>query len=53
MPAVPLKAEDAGPEIKGLTSADIWSLVDYVRSLPYEALSKASMPEQILDRERL
>ena len=33
MPAVPFKPDDAGPENKNLTSADIWCLIDYVRSL--------------------
>lgn len=53
MPAVPLKPDDAGPEIKGLTTADIWSLVDYIRSLPQDSLSEPSMPETLVNRERL
>jgi mono/diheme cytochrome c family protein len=53
MPAASMKADDAGPEIKGLTTADLWSLVDYVRSLPHESLSKPAMPEQTLSKSRL
>jgi mono/diheme cytochrome c family protein len=53
MPAVPLKPDDAGPEVKALTNADVWSIIDYVRSLPYESVSKPSMPEQTLGRTSL
>lgn len=53
MPAVPLKPDDAGPEVKALTTADIWSLVDYVRSLPEESVSEPSLPEVQVNRERL
>lgn len=53
MPAASMKADDAGPGVVGLTSDDIWSIVDYVRSLPYESISKPSLPERSLDRPRL
>ena len=36
MPAIVLKPEDAPPNAKGLTSDDVWHLVDYVFSLPQE-----------------
>ena len=40
MPAVPIEGRDAGRS-QGLDAAtDIWCLVDYVRSLPYEPISK-------------
>jgi mono/diheme cytochrome c family protein len=52
MPAVPLKPDDAGPEVKGLTNSDIWNLIDYVRSLPHDPISKPTM-EQTVSRERL
>lgn len=40
MPAAPMKAADAGPEVKGLTPNDVWDLVHYVRDgLPYESIS--------------
>lgn len=53
MPAASMKPDDAGPEVKGLTTQDIWSIVDYVRSLPYESVSQPSLPEQTLERARL
>lgn len=40
MPAAPIKAADAGPEVKGLTHDDVWDIVHYVRDgLPYETIS--------------
>jgi mono/diheme cytochrome c family protein len=40
MPAAPMKAVDAGPEVKGLTPDDVWDIVHYVRDgLPYESIS--------------
>lgn len=53
MPGATMKPDDAGPEVKGLTNNDIWCLIDYVRSLPYESISKPAMPETQLPRERL
>lgn len=50
MPAVPMKTPD---NAKGLTPEDIWSLVDYVRHLPYEAVSKQDAHQPQLVRERL
>ena len=38
MPAAVLKPDDAPPNAKGLSSDDIWHIVDYVKSLPYESL---------------
>jgi mono/diheme cytochrome c family protein len=38
MPAVPMKPE-GDPNAKGLTPDDIWDIVNYVRSLPYESIS--------------
>jgi mono/diheme cytochrome c family protein len=39
MPAQVFKAPDAAANVTGLTDDDIWHLVDYVQSLPYESLS--------------
>jgi len=36
MPAASMKPHDASEGAVGLTSDDIWHLVDYIRSLPYE-----------------
>lgn len=38
MPAVTLKPE-GDPNAKGLTENDIWDIVNYVQSLPYESIS--------------
>lgn len=40
MPAASLRPEGAPPSTAGLTTDDIWHLVDYVRSLPHDALSR-------------
>jgi mono/diheme cytochrome c family protein len=53
MPAAPMKADDAPPEQKGLTSQDVWDLVNYVRSMPNEAISRPALPESQLLKERL
>jgi mono/diheme cytochrome c family protein len=47
MPAVPMQPAD-----KGLTSDDVWCLIAYVRSLPYESISLPAMPETHWQRER-
>jgi mono/diheme cytochrome c family protein len=48
MPFVPM----AGA--KGLSEADLWSLIDYVRNLPYESISNPRMakPKPVNERER-
>lgn len=38
MPAAVLKPPGAPVNAQGLTSDDIWNIVDYVRALPYESL---------------
>jgi hypothetical protein len=38
MPAAVLKPPGAPANAQGLTSDDIWHIVDYVRALPYESL---------------
>ena len=53
MPGALPKPDDAGPEVKGLTDEDLWCLIDYVRNLPYEAVSKPAMPELDNQRERM
>jgi mono/diheme cytochrome c family protein len=52
MPAASLKADDAAADVKGLTTEDLWSLVDYVRSLPYESISQGNVPQLENLRER-
>jgi len=46
MPAAPMKSEDADQEDKGLTSNDIWHLVDFVQHLPTASLTEAK-PEEL------
>jgi mono/diheme cytochrome c family protein len=53
MPAAPMKADDAGPEVKGLTNQDVWDLINYVRNMPNESISKPTLPESQLVKERL
>ncbi len=37
----------------GITPDDIWNLVDYVRSLPYESISKPTRQQKFTGREQL
>lgn len=53
MPASLIIPDGAPAGTKGLTKSDIWSLVDYVRSLPYESISRPPVIEQAYQRERL
>ena len=39
MPQVPL-VDPNDPEKPGLNDSDLWDLINYVRSLPYETLSR-------------
>ena len=52
MPAAMLKAPDAAPDDKGLTSDDIWHIVDYVLSLPYENMATTGEDEPVYARLR-
>lgn len=42
MPVASMKAPGAKDDAAGLTADEIWHLVDYVRSLPYESISRPS-----------
>jgi len=53
MPAVPMRPAGAAADYKGLSEADVWHLIDYVRSLPHEALSQPTPAKHGLQRERL
>lgn len=53
MPAAPIKPDDAPPEDKRLSKEDIWHLVDYVQSLPFESISKPWHEQEQLQRERM
>ena len=54
MPAATMKVSD-DPNSKGLTPADIWDIVNYVQSLPYESINNPldAAREVELLRERL
>lgn len=52
MPAAMLKPPDAGPEEKGLSSDDVWHLVNYVMSLPYENVLTTGDDEPVYTRLR-
>ena len=51
MPAATMKPE-GDPNAKGLTEQDLWDLVNYVQSLPYESISdpNASEPQNLRER---
>ncbi|MEX0820056.1 MAG: cytochrome c [Pirellulaceae bacterium] len=53
MPGALIIPDDAPAGTKGLTHSDLWSLVDYVRSLPYESISRPPVIEQAYQRQRL
>lgn len=50
MPNAQLKTEADPPEAKKLTPEDVWSLVDYVRSLPNESISRP--PQKVAENQR-
>jgi mono/diheme cytochrome c family protein len=52
MPASTMKPE-GDPAAKGLTPADIWDIVNYVQSLPYESISDPVVSEPADLRERM
>jgi len=54
MPAVLMLPANAPAGAKGLTEADVWSLIDYVRNLPYESISnpRLAQPKPTNQRER-
>ena len=53
MPASLMKPPEAPADAVGLTSADIWHLVHYVQSLPYESLSQPGATAPAYMRERM
>jgi len=53
MPGALLLKEDSPPGAKGLTQEDVWALVDYVQSLPYESISRPPVINDAYQRERL
>ncbi|MEO8496101.1 MAG: cytochrome c, partial [Planctomycetota bacterium] len=53
MPGALIIADDAPAGTKGLTKSDLWSLVDYVQSLPYESISRPPVIEQAYQRSRM
>ena len=52
MPAASLKPAGAGPEAKGLDEQDVWDLVNYVLSLPYEKMHTEGPDEAVYTRLR-
>ena len=53
MPGALPMPEGAGPEVKGLSDEDLWCLIEYVRSLPFETVSRPALPELKNQRERM
>jgi mono/diheme cytochrome c family protein len=52
MPAAMVKAEGADPASKALTPTDVWNIIDYVMSLPYENMQSTGPDEPIYVRPR-
>ena len=52
MPGAARKADDAPEGVEGLTTEDIWCLIDYVRHLPYEPMSHGGRAAVEFARER-
>ena len=52
MPKALTKPDDAPPEQAGLTTRDLWDLINYVRSLPYETVSKPRGMQPDYQRDR-
>lgn len=52
MPALSAVLKEEGEEKLGVTRDDIWALVYYVRSLPYESISQPMMLAEGYQRER-
>ncbi|MDA0659511.1 MAG: c-type cytochrome [Planctomycetota bacterium] len=50
MPAAAMRPPGAGPEVPGLTESDLWDIVNYVRHLPYEPMSRPRAEEPLNDR---
>lgn len=53
MPAAALRNDADPPTAKKLSSEDIWHLVDYVQSLPYESQGSDVAHDQTYQRDRL
>lgn len=53
MPGASMRPEGAGEEVPGLTTDDLWDLVNYVLYLPYESLSRPQREAVTYERERL
>ncbi len=53
MPAVLMKDPAAPADTKGLSQDDIWCLIDYVRSLPFESISRPPVESSPVHRDRL
>jgi mono/diheme cytochrome c family protein len=53
MPAAKMKADDAPKEDLALTNADVWDIINYVRSLPYESISHPALPQSNVQKESL
>ncbi|MFM9066420.1 MAG: cytochrome c [Planctomycetota bacterium] len=49
MPGLTMKPQNE----KGLSPDDVWDLVEYVRSLPYEALNKPDSSQPTIARDRM
>jgi mono/diheme cytochrome c family protein len=52
MPAVPLRLPSDPPDKKGLTVEELWHVIDYVKSLPYENMMAHGEDQPVYMRQR-
>jgi mono/diheme cytochrome c family protein len=52
MPAASMKPDGSPPDAQGLTEEDLWHLVNYVMSLPYESMATEPGQEMVYMRAR-
>jgi mono/diheme cytochrome c family protein len=52
MPTSSMRPDGADPETPGLSEEDIWHLVDYVQSLPYESMATEGSDQPVYARAR-
>jgi mono/diheme cytochrome c family protein len=51
MPGAPMRPEGAPADAVGFTTDDLWDLINYVQSLPYEALSQPVSHDATVSKE--
>jgi mono/diheme cytochrome c family protein len=52
MPAAAMKPDDSDPDDPRLTTDDLWDIIAYVRSLPFESISEPASQQPMFQRDR-